>query len=214
MNYLGDFADNSVVKMYFTTHDKDGAAVAPSSAFENTDIRIYKDGSATQKTSVNGIVMTSPFDALVGLHLLSIDTGNDTGDVGFWTTGGEYSIVLIPDETVDGESVISVIGSFSIERVGGAIALAKDIPTNSELATALTSVGLSAGAVDSILDEVVEGALTLRHITKILLAYIAGRSTGGGTVTISFKDQANTKSRIVMTVNADGNRSNVVVDGV
>jgi hypothetical protein len=249
MNYLGDYADNSVVKMYFTTHDKDGAAVAPSSAFENTDIRIYKDGSATQKTSVNGIVMTSPFDVLVGLHLLSIDTGNDTGDVGFWAVGSEYSVILIPDETIDGELVIKVIGSFSIERAGGAIALTKVVDgivddillDTAEIGVAgagLTNINLpnqtmdiigsitgnlsgtvgsvtalSAAAVDSILDETVEGALTLRHITKILLSYMAGRSTGGGTVTVSFKDQANTKNRIVMTVNADGNRSNVVVDG-
>jgi hypothetical protein len=255
MNYLGDYADNLVVDILFTTHDKDGAAVAPSSAFENTDIRIYKNGSATQKTTVNGITMTSPFDALVGLHLLQIDTNNDTGDAGFWAAGNEYSVVLIPDETIDGESVIKVIGSFSIERAGASVSMLKNasygllalesiVSSNeTDLTTllarvvgtilagnhtaqtgdsfarigaagaSLTGVGLSAAAVDSILDEVVEGALTLRHITKILLSYMAGRSTGGGTVTISFRDQANTKNRIVMTVNADGDRSNVVVDG-
>jgi hypothetical protein len=278
MNYLGDYADNSVVDILFTTHDKDGAAVAPSSSFENTDIRIYKNGSATQKTSVNGVTMTSPFGALVGLHLLQIDTGNDTGDVGFWAIGSEYVVVLSPDETVDTENVIKVIGSFSLERAGASVAMLKNasyglvtlesIVSSNEtdlttllsrlvgtilagnhtaqsgdsyaivngahglvsiqddideilLDTAqigvagagLTGVGLSAAAVDSILDETVEGALTLRHITKILLAYMAGRATGGGTVTISFRDQANTKDRIVMTVNTDGNRSNVVVDG-
>jgi hypothetical protein len=124
MNYLGDYAEDSTVYIYFTTHDADsGAPIAPSSAFENDDVAIYKNGSATQKATVNGITMTSPFDSVTGLHLLAIDTNNDTGDVGFWATGGEYSVVLNPDETVDGSAVAKVIGTFSIERSGGAIEL-------------------------------------------------------------------------------------------
>jgi len=245
MNYLGDFAEDAIVRILFTTHDKDGGTIAPSSAFEADDFHIYKD-SLTEKLTTNGLSISSPFS---GLHTLLIDTSVDTGDAGFWTVGSEYFVVLDPDETVDGESVVKVVGSFSIERAGGALALTKvvdgivddilldtaeigiagagltninlpnqtmDITGNitGNLSGSVGSVtALSAAAVDSILDETVEGALTLRHITKILLAYMAGRSTGGGTVTISFRDQANTKNRIVMTVNADGDRSNVVVDG-
>jgi hypothetical protein len=301
MNYLGDFADNSVVDIYFTTHDKDGAAVAPSSAFENTDIRIYKNGSATQKTTVNGITMTSPFDALVGLHLLQIDTGNDTGDVGFWAIGSEYVVVLSPDETVDTENVIKVIGSFSIERAGASVSMLKnasyglvtlesivssnetDLTTllsrlvgtilagnhtaqsgdayaivnngtygNSALETlvddletrlgtpsnlgsgatvaanlvdiegqtddigiagaGLTAVSFSAAAVDAILDDPVEGTITLRQAMRVVLAYLAGRATGGGTAAPKFRDQANTKDRISMTVDGVGNRSAVTLD--
>ncbi len=42
MNYLGDYAEDSSVKIYFTTHDKEGGAIAPSGAFENSDILIYR----------------------------------------------------------------------------------------------------------------------------------------------------------------------------
>jgi hypothetical protein len=60
--------------------------------------------------------MTSPFDTITGLHLLAIDTSNDTGDAGFWTIAADYSVVLIPDETVDSQTVVAVIATFSIEN--------------------------------------------------------------------------------------------------
>ncbi len=116
MEYLGDFVLDDVVQVYFTTHDKNGAAIAPSTALEAADVIIYKDGSASQKLTTNGLVMTSPFDTVVGLHHLSIDTGNDTGDGGWWVTGADYTIVLSPDETVDGETVVRVIAVFSTEN--------------------------------------------------------------------------------------------------
>lgn len=116
MNYLGDFAEDSTVRIPLTTSAASGAAVAPSSAFEAADFIIYKNGSATQKTSTNGITCTSPFDSVVGLHTLEIDTSNDTGDSGFWTTGADYWVVLAPDETVDSQTVVAVVAVFSIEN--------------------------------------------------------------------------------------------------
>lgn len=118
MIWLGDYPEDfATVTCFFTTHSASGAAVAPLSAFEADDIRIYKNGDAAQKTSTNGITMTSPFDSLTGLHRILIDTSNDTGDSGFWTSGGGdvFTIVLFPDtETVDGVAITRVIGQFGI----------------------------------------------------------------------------------------------------
>jgi len=116
MNYIGDFAEDSTIYIPITTNDGSGGAVAPSSAFEAADVVIYKDGSATQKTSTNGITMTSPFDSTTGLHYLAIDTSNDTGDAGFWVTGSDYSVILAPDETVDSQTIVAELASFSIEN--------------------------------------------------------------------------------------------------
>jgi hypothetical protein len=116
MTYYGDFLEDSSVYMSISTSDSSGGAVAPSSAFEAADVRIYKNDSATQKTSTNGITMTSPFDTVTGAHVISIDTSNDTGDAGFWETGAEYTVWLMPDETVDSQTVVYPIGTFSIER--------------------------------------------------------------------------------------------------
>lgn len=116
MNYIGDFSEDSTVRVVLTTNNGDGAAVAPSSAFEAADFVIYKNGSATQKATTNGITITSPFDSITGLHVLEIDTSNDTGDSGFWTTGADYWVVATPDETVDSQTVVAVIATFSIQN--------------------------------------------------------------------------------------------------
>ena len=124
MTYLGDFAeDETTVEIWFTTHDKSGGAIAPSTSIDLPDFKIYKDGGTSQKTATDGLTVSSPFDTLVGLHLLVLDTSNDTNDSGFWVTGSDYIVVLDPsDETVDSETVIAVIGQFSIEnRFGVAV---------------------------------------------------------------------------------------------
>jgi hypothetical protein len=265
MNYLGDFAEDSKVYIYFTTHDKEGGTVAPSSAFEVDDFHVYKDGNSSEKSSTNGMSISSLF---TGLHLLIIDTAIDTGDAGFWATGGEYAVVLDPDETVDGEAVVKVVGAFSIERTGSALALASSIDskvdvidgivdailvdTGTTLDTKINTIVADVAAilvdtsttldgkidaidtivdavlidtsvtipaliaalpsVAAILDESVEGAITLRQAMRVLLAYLAGRANGGGTAIINFRDQANTKNRISMSVDSSGNRSAVTLD--
>ncbi|TIV90625.1 MAG: hypothetical protein E5V74_29675, partial [Mesorhizobium sp.] len=108
MNYIGDFPEDfTTVTVLFSTHDGNGAPVAPSDAFEAGDVKIYKNGNVAQKTTTNGLTMTSPFDSITGLHCLVIDTSVDTGDVGFWVAGATYSVVLNPDsETVNSQSVL------------------------------------------------------------------------------------------------------------
>lgn len=76
-----------------------------------------------------------------------------------------------------------------------------------------TGYALSGAGVDSILDDTVEGTLTLRQIVKILLAVMAGKSSGGGTGTIAFRDNADTKARVSATVDSNGNRTGVTIDG-
>jgi hypothetical protein len=109
-----DIIEDSIYRIMFTTNDKNGGRVAPSSALDTNDVFIYKDDSDTEKTSANGITMTSPKDSKTGVHFLKIDTSNDTGDSGFWEAGHEYTVLIYPNETVDSESVARVIGRFRI----------------------------------------------------------------------------------------------------
>ena len=80
-----------------------------------------------------------------------------------------------------------------------------DIPVN------ITAI--AAAALDDIHDEVVEGSLTHREIERIILSALAGKSSGGGTPTLKFRDVADTKDRISVTVDEDGNRTAVSLDG-
>lgn len=73
---------------------------------------------------------------------------------------------------------------------------------------------LTAAAVDSILDEVIEGAMTLRQALRIVLAGVAGKASGAPTGPIRYRDLGDTKDRIIGTIDADGNRTAVTLDGV
>ena len=66
---------------------------------------------------------------------------------------------------------------------------------------------------DRVIDEIIEGAFTVRHILRLILAAIGGISNGGGTVPLNFRDQADGKNRIQCTVDAAGNRSATTLDG-
>lgn len=76
-----------------------------------------------------------------------------------------------------------------------------------------TGYALTAAGIDSIIDEVIEGTLTLRQILRLLLSALAEKSSGGGTATIIFRDHADLKARITATVDANGNRTAVALDG-
>lgn len=112
LGFYNTSGTRTMVRFPFPTFASAGGNVAPSSAFENADIRIYKaadsaDTSATQRSSSNGITMTSPFDSLTGFHNVAIDLTDNT-DAGFYASGSAYFVVLAPDETVDGQTLTAV----------------------------------------------------------------------------------------------------------
>lgn len=119
--HLGSYSTSGTrihVGFQFTTVEGTGGLVAPSSGFEADDLRIYRAAangafSATQRSSANGITMTSPFDSVVGLHDVDIDLTDNT-DAGFYTAGYRYAVIILPDETVDGQTVGSVLAYFEI----------------------------------------------------------------------------------------------------
>jgi hypothetical protein len=175
MQYLGDYADDSTVRIFFTTSDGSGGAVAPSTAFEAADIVIYKNNSATQKATTNGITMTSPFDTVTGLHLVEIDCSNDTGDAGFWATGNDYSVVLSPDETVDSQTVVAAIAQFSIENrivssvTGSVSSVTTAVETDSASRTASQAdvSSLATSAEISALNDFDPAADTVANVTTV-----------------------------------------------
>ena len=77
----------------------------------------------------------------------------------------------------------------------------------------LKAAGLNADAVDEIYDEVIEGTLTFRQAMRVVVALLTGISTGGGTVTPTFRDIADSKARVTFTADADGNRTASTIDG-
>ena len=110
--YFGDFEEGSTVNFKWNTVDQDGASIARGSPVG--DIRIYKDDSATQRTSDAGITDTGDFDGITGVHHVEIDLSDNT-DAGFYAAGHDYSVVFV-GEDVDGQTVNAVVAHFSIEN--------------------------------------------------------------------------------------------------
>lgn len=81
-----------------------------------------------------------------------------------------------------------------------------------DVATAAAVAALNDIAVADILAGTVEGSLDVKETLRLALAVLVGKSTGGGTTAIAFRDTGDTKDRVQATVNSSGNRSAVVLD--
>jgi len=83
------------------------------------------------------------------------------------------------------------------------VALVTDITTK-------TGFSLSTAGIDSILDEQIgDGTITMREALRGFIAVLAGKSSGGATATLIFRDDADGKDVITATVDANGNRTAV-----
>jgi len=82
-----------------------------------------------------------------------------------------------------------------------------DPPTKTELDNALSDT------INNIENNVVEGTLTNIQLKRILLSALAGKSTGGGTSSVAFRDIADSKNRITANVDENGNRTSITING-
>jgi hypothetical protein len=115
ISYLGNFAEDATVYIMFNTFSSDDpSASCTITNFANTDVHIHKDDGLAQRNNAAGITVSTDFDGITGSHMVKIDTSDDTV-AGFWVAGHEY-FVRIEGTTIDGATVNSVIGQFSIEN--------------------------------------------------------------------------------------------------
>src|SRR3972149_6595613 len=61
-------------------------------------------------------------------------------------------------------------------------------------------------------EKFVEGSLTEYQVLRAMLAGLGGTARGGGTDTLTFRDNADSKNRITAVVNENGNRISVALD--
>lgn len=83
--------------------------------------------------------------------------------------------------------------------------------TAASIATgAIDADALAADAVDEILDEVVESTITLRQVCRLILSMMNKTTRSGST--IYFRDVADTKNRIAITIDSNADRTAVTRD--
>lgn len=85
--------------------------------------------------------------------------------------------------------------------------LSGDIIVSGELLT-------TTNVAQSILDAIngVEDGLTVREALRLISAALAGKVSGAGGTTVTIRDVADSKDRIVATVDSNGNRTAITTD--
>jgi hypothetical protein len=190
---------NTAYRVTFPIFDADGDLVTGAAGL---DSEYSIDGGAFADCTSEAVEIA----AASGIYYLDLTAGEMNGDtvaviVKTTTVGAKTTpIILYPAESAD----IPV----------NVTAMANNVVTAAAIATgAIDADALAADAVDEIWDEVVEGALTARQLLRVFLSALAGLSSGGGTVTIRFRDEGDSMDRIVASVDANGNRTAIALDG-
>jgi hypothetical protein len=132
----------------------------------------------------------------------------------FSLTATEMSAAQVTVTWADAATKVIEDDSISIETYGNASAQhAMDFGTATIAVTDKTGFSLSNAGIDSVLDRAagVETNYTLRQAMRLLLAVCAGKVSGAGGATITFRDVNDTKNRVVASVSA-GNRTAVTTD--
>lgn len=190
---------NTAYRVTFPIFDADGDLVTGAAGL---DSEYSVDGGAFADCTSEAVEIA----AASGIYYLDLTAGEMNGDtvaviVKTTTVGAKTTpIVLYPAESSDIPVQVT--------------AMANNVVTAAAIATgAIDADALAADAVDEIWDEVAEGTVTARQMLRLFLAALAGLSSGGGTVTIRFRDEADSKNRIVASVDANGNRTAIALDG-
>lgn len=201
MSYIGSWKINDYLTWSLTTHVATTGAVSDADA--NPSFRIYEDNVGTPLT--NGSMVLLDDTNTVGFYHKRLQLTTASG----FEVGKTYNIL-------NKGTVNSVSGqinhTFQIES-GQVVVGTNNDKTGYNITSMSASVDITADSVDKILDEVVEGTITMRQMLRIFLSKLAGEANGGGTTTINFRDNADSKNRISMTVDVNGNRSAVSLDG-
>ena len=113
---LDEYPSGSTIYGLFHSFDSNGASITLT-GLATTDVEIYKNGSVTQRASDAGYALLDTdgidFDAVTGIHGISIDLADNT-DAGFFAVGSYYTVVLA-SVTIDTRTVNLVLGSFRIK---------------------------------------------------------------------------------------------------
>lgn len=180
--------DKMVESAYDTTRGLAGTAL-PAAAAEAAG-GLYTRGTGAGQINQDGNGRVDANVAAISTDTTAADNLEAACDGNTYNVGGGAVVAA---------SVTGAVGSVA----SGGI-------TAASIATgAIDADALAADAVDEILDEVVEGAVTMRQALRLILSALTGKASGGGTTTITFRDIGDTKDRIVMTVDSSGNRSAV-----
>lgn len=149
---LGIVKPGSTIRVPFASFAGSTGASAATTNFAAADLKIFKDGSTTERASTAGFTATADFDTNTGLNVFVIDLADNT-TAGFYAAGSEY-LVAVADVTVDSQTVRFWGARFVIGL--------PDAVLNTSIATlaSQTSFTLTAGPAE---DDALNGCVVYIH---------------------------------------------------
>ena len=210
MSYFLKQSTQTFVKFGPFLDEDDGKTVEPSLTIAQADIRLSKNGGNMGQTAT---AASATYDEL-GFYNITLAV-NDTGVLGSLMVAVHVSGALpvfqyfsvLPENVWD-----SLFGADHLQV--HAAEITNSLITAASIATdAIGSDELADSAVTKIFAYVAEGALTFIQMFRVAYAVLSGKSSGGGTTTIVFRDVADAKDRVSTTVDSSGNRTAISNDG-
>ena len=118
-------------------------------------------------------------------------------------------ISILPPYTVTFED-----GQYTVRLTGANSNIGDRLNANQVSIQSANSAGLINNAAPSdIWEHILEGTMTAEEMMRIFLSAMGNKLSGAETTNMLFRDLADSKNRINATVDANGNRSSVTLDG-
>ena len=206
----------SVWNGLFVTVDATGALATPSAGPTG---KLYVDGVANSATVT--ITGSNPYKFSVTLPSL---------------TAGQHVDMYIT-ATISSIATAGIVASAQADTVllSDGVTLADDAITAAKFdestafplkaadtgSTQVARTGADGDTLETLSDEIaakmataenIEGTYTLKDAIRIILAFAAGKVSGGGTASIKFRSTSDDVDRIQATVDSSGNRTAVTLN--
>lgn len=131
-----------------------------------------------------------------------------------WAIGqsdGEATATLVSYATGRLQGSITPFTELSPEGLAAAVwnSLLVNYPDSGTAGNALANAGAGGNPWSAI----IEDGMTAEEVLRVIASVLAGKVSGAGTGTETFVGLDGTTNRVISTVDNDGNRSSVIVDG-
>ena len=191
--------DYSIVEQgyYDTKYNSTGSFKASlTSAEYTTATSFHATGFSTFDPATDGVTLGSAAYASIGAFHASV--------TGYSTFNPASTGVTLGSATYTTVTSFHASGFSTFDPASDGVSLSSAV---------YTSIGAFRLPVSDIISGISDGAYDLLEMQRIMFAVLAGKVSGGSTTTISIRNSADTKNRVVATVDANGNRTAMTLDG-
>jgi len=211
--------------------DSDGKTAETALTIAQADIRLSKNGGDFAQTN-NTAGATHDENGYYDIPLNATDTGtlgrlrvavSKSGALPVWqdflvVTANVYDTLCSTDSL---DVNVTALADDVITAAKFDESTAFPLKSADTGATQVARVGADGDTLETLSDEIaakmataenIEGTYTLKDAIRIILAFAAGKVSGGGTSSIKFRSTGDDVDRIQATVDASGNRTAVTLN--